>query len=241
MLSDVHPEDAMPPRAHPFCSLVSRHDPSRPVAPFMLRDLAAALYVMGALEEQGFQIGSILLNFPPGRNDPAPQQLEEVDLSRVALGDLIVKAGRLAFDDPSDRPRRSLTPGQTTLEKRLTPEMALQLSPQHRDRASLSFSARRGAFYKGRRFAGKRRTAVFLLRLRALAPGGPGYLGFFGFDGLATLAWAWQLRHMMPELLRSPAFVMAELHAGALPARPTHLDWLETWSVEPLLVHPLDQ
>jgi hypothetical protein len=225
----------------------------------MLRDLAATWHVMGALEEEGFRVGSIYLNFPPGRNDPEPEHLEEVDLSRVAQGDLIVKAGRLAFDDPSDCPRRSITPGQTTLEKQmsdhwrcflsagsrrfayLSPGMEQQLPPQHRDRASLSFSMRRGAFLKGRRHAGRRRTAVFLLRLRALAPGGPGYLGFFGFDGLTTLAWAWQLRHVMPELLRSPAFVMAELHAGALPARPTDLDWLETWSVEPLLVHRLDQ
>jgi hypothetical protein len=225
----------------------------------MLRDLAASWYVMGALEEEGFRVGSIYLNFPPRRNDPAPQHLEEVDLSRVAQGDLIVQAGRLAFDDPSDRPRRSLTPGQTTLEKQmsdhwrcflsagsrrfayLTPEMKQQLPPQHRDRASLSFSSRRGAVYKSRRIASKDRTAVFLLRLRALAPGGPGYLGFFGFDGITTLAWAWQLRHVMPELLRSPAFVMADLRAGALPERPTDLDWLETWSVEPLLVHRLDQ
>lgn len=249
----------MPPCVHLFCSVLARHDPTRPVLPFMLRDLAASWYAMGALEEEGFGIGSIYLNFPPQRNDPPPQRLEQVDLSRVGAGDLILHPGRLAFDDPRDRPRRSLRPGQTTLEKqisdqwrpflhsisrrfaRLTPGMKLQLAPQHRDRASLSVSTRRGAFYKSRRFAGSPRTAAFLLRLPALADGGPGYLGFFGFDGIATLAWAWQLRHVMPELLRRPAFVMAELRAGELPTRPTHLDWLGSWSAEPLLVHPLEQ
>jgi hypothetical protein len=224
----------------------------------MVRDLAATWHVMGSLEEEGFGIGSIYLNFPPRRNDPAPQHLEEVDLSGVAACDLILNAGRLAFDDPSDCPRRSLTPGLTTLEKqisdhwrpfiasssrrfaRLSPAMQQQLAPRHRDRASLSFSTLRGAFYKGRKYAHARRSAAFLLRLHALAPGGPGYLGFFGFDGITTLAWAWQLRHVMPELLRRPAFVMAELNAGDLPARPTDLEWLQGWSAEPLLVHLLD-
>lgn len=91
-----------------------------------------------------------------------------------------------------------------------------------------------------RKYRGKRRTAVFLLRLAHAWPGGPGYVCAFGMDGCTTFVWNYRLARDFKHLLDRPRFVVAELELGRMPEHTTDLRWCMSWKIEPVLVHELD-
>jgi hypothetical protein len=195
-----------------------------------------------------------------------PEDRAEVDLSPVAPDDLVLTTTRIPVSDRAQGDRSQVQRGWTTLEDplfalwilfldiisrshvRLAAPMRSKVRPGYEDRREVAFRMRKGASYRERNAMDgtgwhwvprEPRTAAFLLRVLELWPGGPGYLGIFGMDGTSTLIWAWLLRHRAPELLRQPAFVMADLCGGQIPERPTDLSWIGRWNVELVLQHPL--
>jgi hypothetical protein len=122
----------------------------------------------------------------------------------------------------------------------LQPEAARHFEPGFDSRHNIEFNEREGAFYTGLSGLppGKlRATAAYLLRRRALWPGGPGYLGFFGMDSTTALAWSHLLRHRHADLLQAEGFFMAEL-TGLLPGRVSDLRWALSWSSRVILRAP---
>jgi len=250
--------------AHLFAFFMPPRDATRPVQPFMLRDYPAAFELLAALGGYGFAFGRTLLNHPPPGPQPVSTEPIPMALDDVHEGDCIVTTTRPPLSDPEHGDIKQVRRGHTWLEDRilrlwagyfavlarthlrLAHRLDTLLPPGFEDRRDIVFRSRRSAAYKrlhpcdGRRFRyvppGDPRTAAFLLHAPAIWPGGPAYVGIFGMHGLSTLAWAWQLRNVMPELLEKPGFTMVELVAGDVPERPTDLRWMSTWSVEPVLV-----
>ena len=56
---------------------------------------------------------------------------------------------------------------------------------------------------------------------------------------MTTLIWAQLLRERHLELLREPAFVMAELSGPSIPLRPTDLSFADAWKAQVLIQQPL--
>ena len=243
---------------HLFLSLFQQHDPTRRPTLGLVRDPLAALLVVHALQEQGFRLGNVLFNFPPF-GDEASDTLAAVN-AHADEGDLIVTPTRAPVSDEEQGDHRPVRRGYTTLE-----EVVLQiwqryfrvlsrghiilarglcelLPAGYGDRSDIFFLRKKGAPYKqlGRRpYRGRARSAAFLVRERELWPEGPGYLGFFGMDAVTTLIWAHLLRERHPELLREPAFVMAELSGPPIPVRPTDLSFADAWKAQVLIQKPL--
>ena len=56
---------------YPFLSYISPRDYARDLRIFQLRDAAAAMDVVGALDPQGYRFGDFLLNAPSGNPSPS--------------------------------------------------------------------------------------------------------------------------------------------------------------------------
>lgn len=205
---------------------------------------------------------------PP--QEPVPfEKLHEVDLSFLEPGALLLQTTRPPMNDIDEGPRRQIERVYTDLEYfhfeawkpfvkyiarthvHLGPEVQGLVRQGSLDRREMSFMQNGwGASYdrlnaldgKGwHKYAGPPRTAVFLLRLDAAWPGGPGYLCAWGLDGCTTLCWCYRLARdpELKHLLAKPGFVMAELELGELPARATDLRFCLDWKIEILVQHEL--
>ena len=51
-------------------------------------------------------------------------------------------------------------------------------------------------------------------------------------DGVATLGWAYRLRHGLAHLLEGNRFLVARVALGKIPSQATSLCWAEDWKVE---------
>lgn len=192
------------------------------------------------------------------------EPLHQVDLAFAKEGDALLHATRPPLDDRLKGGKRRMSESYTDLELTmlkhwkkyiarcarsevmLNEDLHALLQEPYADRRHMTFRLSEGAPYKtlndcvsGREAttnaASERRTAVFLLRIDAFKPGGPGFIGAFGMDSTATLVWAYRLRHDLRELLAAPGFVMAELTNTGLPARPDNMKWALDWGVRILL------
>jgi hypothetical protein len=205
---------------------------------------------------------------PP--REPVPfEKLHEVDLSFVEPGALLLQTTRPPKNDTDEGPRRQIERAYTDLEHLLFEAIEpyveyisrthLCVGPRVRDlvpqgcldRREMSFRQKGwGAPYhrlnaldgKGwHKYAGPPRTALFLLRLDEIWPGGPGCLCAWGQDGCTTLCWCYRLARdpQLKRLLAQPGFVMAELELGELPERATDLRFCLDWKIEILVQHEL--
>jgi hypothetical protein len=244
---------------YPFAFLIPPRDRSRRARPFQIRDGAAMLEVVTALARSGYEYAGLLLNYPP-RPD---QDIGTVLKIQVAArpGDLILTTTRppvhpeqegnekkrvdLARTDLEDRVIRAWNP---YFELLIRPEMELgeelqdDLLAGYEDRRHIVFYQLEGSRYQDlgtRRYTGRPSTAAFLLRIRELWQGGPGYLGVFGMDGTTTFVWAYLLRTRYRELLQEPGFAMAELTMGEIPSRTGDLGFAEGWQAKVILHHRL--
>jgi hypothetical protein len=194
-------------------------------------------------------------------------ELYKVDLSFLEPRGMIVQTTRLPMNDIDEGPRRQVERAYTDLEfllfeawrpyveylarthVRLGTQTQALVREGFEDRREMSFRQRGwGAPYyelnalegRGwRKYAGERRSALFLLRLEEAWPGGPSYLCAFGMDGCTTLVWCYQLARKFPHLLEKPGFVLAELVLGRLPERATDLRFCLDWEIEILVQQEL--
>lgn len=227
-------------------------------------ELLFRLYELGFV--QGEPIFQQPPSRPP--KGPVPfDELYKLDLSFLLPGAMIVQTTRPPMNDIDEGPRRQVERAYTDLEYltfeawkpfveylarthvRLGPQMQALMPGGFEDRREMSFRQRGwGAPYyelnalegRGwRKYAGERRSALFLLRLEEAWPGGPGYLCAFGMDGCTTLVWCYQLARKFAHLLEKPGFVLAELVLGRLPERATDLRFCLDWEIEILVQQEL--
>ncbi len=228
-------------------------------------DVAAAWIVAGALERAGYMLGEMFFNYPPA--DYGLPALLPIDVSRVGPNDLILTSTRLETEpaDSEIRCRKQVQRGHTTLEQDIEiawslfidiserlrvmvqPKLASLFAEDYANRFFIRFSEAEGAPYKKLQDATHRRidkhppnaTAGYVLRLRELWPGGPGYLGFFGLDSTTALLLAYILRHRHSELLLEEGFAIVELSGGArVPDREPDMRWANDWRSEIILRAP---
>lgn len=250
-----------------FTFALSRHDSDRPLRPFQRRDGIASMLLVGALDRLGYAYGEPLFNQPPVEppDDPYEEPLFPFDLSFVRAGDLILQVTRPPIHDLEDESMKQVERGFTTLEQGLfdlwvpnilshcsreqiglSLEMARHLHSGFEDRACMNFMQKGDSapytLLSGRKQGPNRvlsdnRTAVFLLHVRELWKGGPGYLCAFGQSGVMTMVWAYKLAKQHPELLKDPGFYVFELELGAIPERALDLRWCRDWKLEPILTY----
>lgn len=193
-----------------------------------------------------------------------------VDLSFVEPDDVLLQFTRPPFSDIHSGPMRKIALAHTDLELRLFelwkshylrvsarnhmllhPDMHGLVLPGYEHCREMAFKQKGwGAPYqelndqqgdgwrKVRR--GKRRTALFLLRVEHAWPGGPGYVCAFGMDGCTTTVWAYRLGRDLKGYLERPGFVVCELELGRIPDLTTDIRWCLEWKIEPVLVHHFD-
>jgi len=242
------------PRFFPFVFFLAPRDRSRLLRIFQNRDVSATLELSMALTRLGFEYGELLLNFPP---PPGAENGPLLPVETNALpGDVILTTGRMPLHAEEELDHiKHLRRADTDLERAIVaawlPHFRLltrgnaslardhrsALSPDYADRRHIEFYLRHGAGYKQlarEQYRGEPRTAAFLLRMRELWPGGPGYAGAFGMDGTTSLIWAYLLRTRLADLLQEDGFVMVEL-SGSIPERPTSLAFADAWKSQVLL------
>lgn len=248
------------PRLHPFFNFQNPKADGRKVRVGFHVDVAAAWNVAAAFECKGFSLGSLLFNFPPQEGEPRAQM--RIDTSRFAPSDLIVTSTRFETEPPNsvDACRKQVQRGYTDLETLIeshwrqhiatSRRLFLKLQPRHakhfaqgyENRFRIRFFEEEGAPYKHLANAEERQndahppsaSAAYLLRVRELHPGGPGYLGFFGLDSTTTLVWSHLLRHKHTELLHEEGFAIAEI-SGPIPMREPDMAFAEEWKSEIVL------
>jgi len=256
-------------RVHPLTCPVAPHDLKRQPKLHARRDLCAGIELEHALFELGFRHGEQILHQPPrGAQEPPPGELFHVDLSFVDSSDLLLQFTRPPLDDIEQGSLRKIPLARTDLERDLFelwrhylsicarnhvvlhPDFHALVRPGFEECREMTFkqkgwggpyderNARMGQGW--RKVRGKRRTAVFLLRVEHAWEGGPGYLGAFGVDGCGTTVWSYRLARDLRPLLETPGFVVAELELGRIPDHPTDLRWCMDWPIEVVLEHRFD-
>jgi len=134
----------------------------------------------------------------------------------------------------------------------ILPEViAKQLHSNFRNKAYIQFHRSQDSSYMryrgyedefwSRPRADEKRTAVYLIQLPAIWPGGPGLLAAFGMAGTETLVWNYLLRTRFLEWIDSYQFLIAEVLLRDLPDRPIDLSFADDWEVTPMLSIPFSQ
>lgn len=256
-------------RVHLLSYQVALHDLKRLQKLHQRRDLCAGLELEAALYDLGFRHGEPIFNEPPRRGPRKPPPGAPpfpVDLSFVDEHDLLLQVTRPPYSDVASGPKRKIALAHTDLELRLhelwrgflgicarnhvqlQPGMYPFLTPGFETRREMTFQQRGwSAPYKElndqqtgwRKLRGKRRSALFLLRVEHAWPGGPGYLCAYGLSGCTTFVFAYRLARDLKHWLARPGFLVAELEIGKLPDHTTDLRWSLDWKIEPILVHEL--
>ena len=226
-------------------------------------DVTALMLVADALYALGWSLGEIELNHPPiGETTPS----QRFGIASFEPGALIVSATRPDLEKKGAEPmackkttQKGFTPLEVYIEAawRMVLALCVRLKVEVHDfatpyfeqgyasRRNIDFIARGGAPYMGLpddlkfRRDSFVRTAAYVLRLRELWPGGPGYLGFFGMDSVTALIWSQLLRRRHIDLLQNEGFYIAEL-CGPLPDRAPDLRWTLGWESRVILRAPVN-
>jgi hypothetical protein len=231
-----------------------------------LRDGDAFAQLSTVLYSRGYEYGGLLLNLPSESREQAPH----VDVSFLTSSDLVVLNTRPPIDDKRAYNRHPVRRSYTKLEdlifdalkpkylkwcarsQIILPEaIAGQLYSAFREKADIQFhSSHDSSYLRYRAYNGnfwqkapadEKRTAVYLIQIPAMWPGGPGLLAAFGMAGTETLAWNYLLRTRFREWVDSYQFVMAEVLLSELPDRPIDLSFADYWKVTPMLCIPFSQ
>ena len=231
-----------------------------------LRDGDSFAQLSPVLYAKGYEYGGLLLNLPPKTRGHVAQ----VDVSFLKSTDLIVLTTRPPIHDKSAFNRHRVRCSHTELEKRifaavehvylekcarseiiLPRDIAGDLHSNFRNKALIQFHASQDSSYMRYRgyedefwqkpLANEKRTAVYLIQIPAVWPGGPALLAAFGMAGTETLVWNYLLRTRFPEWLDSHQFLIAEVLLRDLPDRPIDLSFADNWEVTPMLTIPFSQ
>lgn len=258
----------MPAKAHFFAYFQPRKEPTRSPKVVWTRDDASARELLVPVGCLGFEYGRTILNFPPPfapRRLLEEEELLDIELSFIRSGDVLLQTTRPPLDDIRHEDRKQVEPGNTRLERRLFEHWRrvfaicarshVKLAPWLHGRVKAGFESRRnmgfyqsgtGGFYQWLSDGRARRrppedqlTAAFLLRVDEIWKGGPGLIGAFGMDGLATLVWAYRLRHDFAWLIERPGFSMVEMKGASVPQRPTGFEFARDWKIDLVIAHAL--
>jgi hypothetical protein len=213
-----------------------------------VRDADAFLELLPLLNRKGYRYEHLLLNPPSERRKGAPI----VDLSIFRSSDLLVLTTRPPIHDKKAGDKRRIRRSYTNLEKLvfaslkpkyfkfcarsniiLSKAVARRLAPDFKQKADMLFHSAVGSSYVRYRALGERlwqippaddkRTAVFLIQVPAIWPGGPKLLVTFSMAGTETLIWNYLLRKRFSRWLNSYRFLMAELVLQDIPKKPVDL------------------
>ncbi|MBM4384507.1 MAG: hypothetical protein FJ091_14220 [Deltaproteobacteria bacterium] len=241
---------------HPFLYYQRPRCEGRKVRVAYHVDVAALLNLAGALQRDGYLIGELLFNYPALAGD-ADEALgfEKADFDadglvatatrfeRARQYKKFVQRGDTPLERAVERAWRPFILDSARLQMVLQPRAARHLKQGFESRANVTFYQGEGARYKelltaqGFRKQKDRATAAYVLRVKRLWDGGPGYIGAFGMDSTTSLIWSYLLRHRHPELLREDGFAMAEL-SGPIPGRVPDLRFSQEWRSEIILRAP---
>lgn len=231
-----------------------------------LRDGDAFLELLPLLNKKKYKFEGLLLNPPSDSREQAPR----VDISFLSSSDLLVLNTRPPINDEEAEIKRPIRRSYTNLEdlifNALEPEylkycsrerielseaLAQQLNAGFRHKAEIIFhSAVDSSYVRYRGLEDKfwqkpppteKRTAVYLIQVPAIWPGGPGLLAVFGMAGTETLIWNYLLRTRFPEWLESYQLVIAEILLRDPPEKPLDLSFADDWVVTPMLCIPFSR
>ena len=244
------------PRVAPFVYFRKYRDQVR-VAQHV--DGTALLHLVAAFGAHGYAFG------PPQLNHPKPDfngLVREHAARPLASDDVIVSATRVELGEDNGCRKRVLR-GNTTLESHIErawsrvllvsdrrqiatrPSVERYFEAGRASRRNVEFFVADHARYKAFPSDGRARvpspapTAGYLLRVRELFPGGPGYCGAFGMNSSTGLVWSALLLTRFPELVEKEGFFMAEMR-GTIPDRPFDLSFVEDWDCEIVLKAPAE-
>ena len=223
------------------------------------------MQILSALVELGYEPGESILNPPPGK-EVSRKMLLQVDLDQVKSEDLILLTTRPPMHDQHQGDRRQVKRGFTDLEATifdvcgqfikkssrshivLTDSASRHLTEGYEGLAEMKFFVAQGAPFKAlnahdgkgwSKYRGPEATATFLLHVDSMWEGGPGLLCAFGVDGVATLGWAYRLRHGLVHLFEGNRFLVAHVALGEVPSQATSLSWADDWRIDIALDHAL--
>jgi len=254
----------MPPKKRIF--RIAYHSSQRSDPRFrihQLRDGDAFAQISTVLYSKNYEYAGLLLNLPSDDPSKAPS----VDLSFLTSSDLVVLNTRPPINDKSSHNRHRVRCSYTELENRifaalrpgylkkcarseiiLPEEKAKQLHSDFRNKAHIQFHSSQDSSYM--RYRGyddefwsrppldEKRTAVYLIQLAAIWPGGPGLLAAFGMAGTETLVWNYLLGNRLRNWIDRYQFLIAEVLLRDLPDRPIDLSFADAWDVTPMLQIP---
>lgn len=174
----------------------------------------------------------------------------------IPAGDLVCLAGRPALDDARAGGKAAVGWGHTRFEwiafehwRRylpgcsaygcmLHPELYPALPARHDHLRSAQISQYGPCNLLVRRERSPM-TAVYLLRVDELWPGGPGIVWAFGHSEPVTLAWAYRLAHDQAPLLDREGFTLAQLEVLEPDPGSADLAWAAEAALEVVLQAPL--
>jgi hypothetical protein len=226
------------------------------------RDCLVMLNVQAVLRAQGLEDGDAILDLPL-RKGASPRNTAAI-VSRYGPDDTIGVYTRFPLDDDKEhRPKKFLTPTNTTLEGFELKAARAWFS--RLDRAQMSLASRAQAllapglenhhevfFSQGmwapiQRLHGERskrrvarqpvgqRTLAFVLNQRELWPRGPALNAIFAMDSATAVGWSGILRYRHPEWVTAPGFRMVELTLTSLPDYIEDTRFGLDWKEETLL------
>ena len=224
-----------------------------------VRDGDAFLELLPLLNHRGYQYEGLLLNPPSEKREDAPV----VDISFLSASDLIVLTTRPPLHDVEAGDKRPIRRSYTNLEDlvfdalrpkyltysarsriTLSESIAQTLKPDFKDKADIIFHSAVGSSYVRYRSSheqsyhnarGDKRTAVYLIQVPSIWPGGPKLLVSFAMAGTETLIWNHLLRTRFSDWLESYEFLIAELGLRPIPEKPFDLSFAEDWELTPML------
>jgi hypothetical protein len=225
---------------------------------FKIRDGAAFSEITAPLTKMGHEYGQIIYNAP--FNPKKDTELGREHFKFIAAGDLLVLSTRPPLDDARHGDKRQMLASCSHLEKQVFKECRKHLTICSRshvqlakkfgakcEKADLVFHQNKSArlkYYKGpkdlRNVNVPKKDAinvVFFLRTRSIPQYGCGLLAAFGMGGWETLIWNRIIRTRFPEWVNRPAFIVAELDIGTIPARPVTLEFVDQVKARILLEH----
>jgi hypothetical protein len=223
--------------------------------PFQMRDTDAATFLLRGVEERGYQLKEVIINYP----SPGPD-LVPFDDGFLTESDLILLTTRPPMHDTHIGDRKSIARSYTTLEDklfkgplarhfaflarsevrltdgtaRIAPEIAKRQSSIYRQNGGATYHSYGSPITREWRHFKKAAplTAAFLVYAEHAWPGGPALLAAFGMGGTETLVWCHQLGNRLQHLLFSTSFAMAELRNPLLAARPTTSAFANAWEAD---------